>query len=112
MQTHAVRAPLRPHPLSTNSTYVQVVDKNPASATTSYVFGMSSRDPVSEEKDRSDKRERKHKHRDRDTEGKSKRRTTEAPIEESGGSHSRKDRDKVADCLTQTSGSRGTLLHM
>ncbi|KAL3155377.1 hypothetical protein ABBQ38_010937 [Trebouxia sp. C0009 RCD-2024] len=55
---------------------------------------MSSRDPVSEEKDRSDRKERKHKHRDRDREGKSKHRTTEAPIEELGGSHSRKDRDK------------------
>lgn len=88
-----------------------MVEKTQASATTSYVSGMSSRDPVSEEKDRSDRKERKHKHRDRDREGKSKHRTTEAPIEELGGSHSRKDRDKVADFLTQTSGSRGTLLY-
>lgn len=69
-----------------------MVDKNKASATLSYVLGMSSRDPETEERDKPDRKERKHKHRDR--EGKSKHRTTEAPPEEHGGSYSRKDRDK------------------
>lgn len=51
-----------------------------------------SRDPVSAEKERPDRKERKHKHRDRDREGKSKHRTAEAPLEEDGGSYSRKNR--------------------
>ena len=58
---------------------------------------MSSctRDPDSEEKGRSDKKERKHKHRDKDREGKSKHRSAEAPLEEQGSSHAHKDRDRV-----------------
>lgn len=94
-------------PLSTNNTHVQVVDKNKASATLSYVLGMSSRDPETEERDKPDRKERKHKHRDR--EGKSKHRTTEAPPEEHGGSYSRKDRDKVADRHRKVSASRNSL---
>ena len=55
---------------------------------------MSSRgrDPESAEKGQSDRKERKHKHKDRDREGKSRHRTAEAPVEELGGSRSRKDR--------------------
>ena len=58
---------------------------------------MSSRvrDPVSAAKDKSDRKERKHKHRDREREGKSRHRTAEAPVEELGGSHSRKEKDRV-----------------
>ena len=55
-----------------------------------------SRDPESAEQDKTDRKERKHKHRDRDREGKSKHRTAEAPLEEDGGSHSRKTRDRVS----------------
>lgn len=53
------------------------------------------RDSGSAEKEKSDRKERKHKHRDREREGKSRHRTAEAPVEELGGSHSRKEKDRV-----------------
>ena len=58
---------------------------------------MSSRvrDPGSAEKDKSDRKERKHKHRDREREGKSRHRTADNPVEELGGSQSRKEKDRV-----------------
>ncbi len=67
------------------------------------------RDPGSAEKDKSDRKERKHKHRDREREGKRRHRTAEAPVEELGGSHTRKEKDRVrVHCRSCVDVSLGT----